>query len=192
MDKFNVINILDLIDNVGEPEVISSISSFKCSKNKEIEKFIHSDAINFAKQKISVTHLVFDENANIVGYFTLTHKSIKVSAEFLSNTAKKKIERFTNLDKDTNSYDVSAFLIAQFGKNATYENDITGDEMMKFAISILRKVQRQIGGGVMFLECEDNIKLLNFYQNENNRFMAYGDRYSEKDNITYKLLLRMF
>ena len=109
MDKYNIISILDLVDNIGEQEVNNSISSFRCDKNKEIEEFINNNAIDFAKRKISVTHLVVDDNANIVGYFTLTHKPIRVPAEFLTNTSQKRIERFAKLDEGTNSYDVSAF-----------------------------------------------------------------------------------
>lgn len=192
MAKFSIINILDLIDNIGEKEVNDSIAGFKCNKNKEIEKFIYNDAIDFAKRKISVTHLIVDNNANIVGYFTLTHKPIRVPAEFLTITAKKKIERFAKLDESTNSYDVSAFLIAQFGKNTAIDLTVSGDDMMNMAISILSKVQRQVGGGIVFLECEDNDRLLNFYQNENNRFVVYGERFSSNENVTYKQLLRLF
>ncbi|MBP3200071.1 MAG: GNAT family acetyltransferase [Lachnospiraceae bacterium] len=189
---FSVINILDLIDNTSENEVDDFVSKFKCEKNNEIEEFIHKDAIDFAKRKISVTHLVLDNEANMLGYFTLTHKPIRVPADLLTNTTKKKIERFTKLDEATNTYDVSAFLIAQFGKNTSLPQAITGNEMMNMALSVLSKVQREIGGGIVFLECEDNDKLLEFYENENNRFIIYGNRYSNKENIMYKQLLRLF
>lgn len=191
-ESFSIINILDLIDNIGEHEVNNSISSFKCDRNKEIEEFIYNDAVDFAKRKISVTHLIFDDNSNIVGYFTLTHKPMRISTDYLSNTSKKKIERFAKLDDGLKSYDVSAFLIAQFGKSTSLSLSITGNDMMNMAISILLKVQRLVGGGIVFLECEDIDKLVNFYQNDSNRFVVYGNRISKKDNINYKQLLRLF
>ena len=40
MSKFNIINILDLVDSVGDDEVIDSISKFKCNKNSEIEEYL--------------------------------------------------------------------------------------------------------------------------------------------------------
>ena len=40
---------------------------------------------------------------------------------------------------------------------------------MDYCIEILASVQKQVGGGIAFLECEDKKQLLNFYQNENNR-----------------------
>ncbi len=192
MDNFNIINILDLVDSVGEDEVIDSISKFKCNINSEIEEFIYKDAIDFARRKISVTHLVYDNEANMVGYFTLAHKPIRVPASLLTNTTKKKMERFTKIDEKTNTYDVSAFLIAQFGKDSSCGYKLNGNDMMNMALSILLKVQREVGGGIVFLECEDNDKLLKFYQNENNRFIVYGERLADEENIKYKQLLRLF
>ena len=160
--NFNIINILDLVDSVGEDEVIDSISKFECNINSEIEEFIYKDAIDFAIRKISVTHLIYDNEANLAGYFTLTHKPIRVPASLLTNTTKKKIERFTKLDETTNTYDVSAFLIAQFGKDSSCGYKLNGNDMMNMALSILLKVQREVGGGIVFLECEDYNKLLKF------------------------------
>lgn len=192
MSKFYPINILDLLESVPEKEISDALLSFKCAKNEEIESYIHKNAIDFSKRKISVTHLVLDDKANIVGYFTLTHKPARIPADLLSNTSIKKIEKYAKIDEGTNSYDASAFLIAQFGKNSNVDSSLSGDEMMDMAISVLLKAQRQIGGGIVFLECENKENLLNFYQNENNRFVPYGERFSEKENITYKQLLRLF
>ena len=63
---------------------------------------------------------------------------------------------------------------------------------MDYCIEILASVQKQVGGGIAFLECEDKKQLLNFYQNENNNFRIYGERFSETDNKKYIQLLRFF
>ena len=192
--SFNVVNIIDLISSVGEEEVCSALMDFKCPKNPEIEKFIKKDAVDFAKRKISVTHLIIDDNGQIVAYFTVTHKPANVSALNLSRTALKTLSRYAILDSDSNSFNISAFLIAQFGKNSACSNskNISGNQMMDFCFEILENVQRQVGGGIVFLECEDKAKLLNFYQNDNNRFRVYGERFSETDKKKYLQLLRFF
>lgn len=192
MGEFSVINILDLIDSIGENDVIDALKSFRCSKNKDIEDYLSKNAIDFSKRKISITHLVLDEQANIVGYFALTHKPMRIPSVLLSNSSRKKIERYTKLDETTNSYDASAFLIAQFGKNTCIESNFTGNQLMDIALDVLLKVQKQVGGGIVFLECEDNEKLLSFYQNSNNRFAIYGERFSQIENKKYKQLLRLF
>lgn len=55
MNQYTVMNILDLIDSVGENEVQKGLSDFLCPQNVEIENFIRSNAIDFAKRKLSIT-----------------------------------------------------------------------------------------------------------------------------------------
>lgn len=192
MKEYAVVNVLDLIDTVGESEVQIALSDFSCLQNKEIEDFIHKNAIEFAKRKMSITHLVFDENGQIVAYFTLTHKPSNVSDGLLSKTSQKKLSMHAKLDNNIHAFSVSAFLIAQFGKNDNVigSEKISGNQLMDLALSVLQNVQRQIGGGVVFLECEDKPQLLSFYQNEHNNFKAYGERYSDVDHVKYLQLLR--
>ena len=110
--SFNVVNIVDLISSVGEEEIRSALYEFECSKNPEIEKFLKNNAVNFAKCKISVTHLILDDVGQIVAYFTLTHKSVNIAAENLSKSALKTLSRYAILDADSSSFNISAFLIA--------------------------------------------------------------------------------
>lgn len=97
------------------------------------------------------------------------------------------------MDEATDSYILSAFLIAQFGKNYQYEesNALKGNELMDMTIVTLKEIQHQIGGGVVYLECEDKPQLLSFYQNQENRYQVFGDRYSEKDSVKYIQLMKI-
>lgn len=194
MSRNTVINILDMLESIGEDELDGILTSFSCPGNREIEYFIYNNAIEFAKKKMSITHLVFNEEAKLTAYFTLAHKPSYVDGDILSKTSRKKLEMHARLDEDIQTYNVSAYLIAQFGKNfdAGSERAISGNELMDLAFDILERVQHQIGGGVVFLECEDNPKILNFYQNDHNRFRLFGERYSEKEHIKYLKLLRFF
>ncbi len=74
MSGYTVINILDMLETVGEDELCSILSDFLCLKNPEIECFIHNNAIEFAKRKMSITYLVFGGDARLIAYFALTHK----------------------------------------------------------------------------------------------------------------------
>ena len=194
MNTYKTINILDMIEAIGEESVNLILSDFSCPKNVEIEAFIRKSAVDFAKRKISVTHLVMDEQGRLAAIFSLTHKAVKIQEAVLSSALKKKIKRYAQLDEEAGSYMISAFLIAQFGKN--YEEDtenlLSGNSLMDNVMDILTAVQRDIGGGVVYLECEDKPQLLSFYQNENNCFRVFGERYSEVDQVKYIQLLRFF
>lgn len=117
-----------------------------------------------------------------------------IPTDKLSKTNQKKLAMYGRLDEASNCYDVSAFLLAQFGKNYSVQNGaaISGDLLMDYVFRILFKAQRLIGGGVVFLECEEKDKLLEFYQNDYNRFKLYGERFSEREQKKYLQLLRFF
>ena len=63
---------------------------------------------------------------------------------------------------------------------------------MDITMNVLVAVQHEIGGGVVYLECEDRPQLLSFYENEQNRYRAFGERYSDRDKVKYIQLLKLF
>ena len=165
--SYSIENILDIIENEGEDGLKSILSTFSCPLNEEIQGFLLDRSIDFARKKMSVTYLVFDEaRGSLFGYFTLTHKILNIPAEGLSNTVKKRMSRYAPLDDRTDSYPVSAFLLAQFGKNyAVKETDrISGADLMDCADMMLKDIQHRVGGGVVYLDCEDKKKLTEFYE----------------------------
>lgn len=189
----SVIHILDLCDSIGEDPVIGMLSDFSCLKNPDIQGFLRQNAIDFAKKKLSVTYLVFSDDAALLGYFTLTHKPLRMDGAFLESASqRKRLARHARYDEAHGTFDASAFLIAQFGRNDGMKEkyDFTGDALMDCALSTLRDIQHRIGGGIVFLECEDKPKLLDFYQSDSNRYKRFGERHSSSDGKTYIQLLR--
>lgn len=191
MSSFAAYNIIELIDTVGEEEIRNILSDFSCEKNLEIEAFVRNKSIDFAKKKTSITYLVLDENSELAAIFTLTHKAIQIGNEGLSKTAQKKMQRFAQLDESSGTYFMSAFLIAQFGKNLAYSGTaITGNQLMRMAEEVLEDIQTKVGGGLVYLECEEKEPLLNFYQNESNNFRIFDERYSLVDNTKFIQLFK--
>ena len=192
---FSTYNIHDMLEEGGKECVSELLSHFSCPLNHEIERFVAENAIDFALRKISVTYFVFNSLNEITGFFTLTHKPSFISLNALgSTTMRKKLERFCGGLRVDDRLLGSAFLIAQFGKNMDdlRGETISGNELMDCAFEVLTDVQRKIGGGIVFLECEDNRKLLDFYQNDHNKFMVYGVRHDDISYTKYMQLLRVF
>lgn len=194
MSEYKVFNILDMAEAIGEKNLEELLSDFCCPKNEEIQQFVRDNAYEFARKKLSVTYLVVNEDNYIIAIFTLAHKAVEIGNTSLSNSKRKKISRYATLDPETGSYTVSAFLIAQFGKNYALGADkrLNGNELMDLTFMVLEKVQHEIGGGVVFLECEDKLQLLNFYQNEKNGFIPFNERYSVSDHVKYIQLFNFF
>ena len=194
----NVISIENMIESYGEEATISLLSSFSCvrggvQKNEEVESFVKKNAVDFFKRKLAVTYLVFDNNSDFVGIYTLAHKAIDIPADRLNAKLKNKVKRYARLDEGRQSYSVSAFLIAQFGKN--YEGDkgrtISGSELMDSALDMLSAAQAIVSGGLIFLDCEvENTVALELYKK--NGFVPFGERESESDGHRYIQLLKGF
>ncbi len=193
LNDVTVINIreyLSVVDDneLGEEELLELLSEFSCAKNPDVERFLKKSSVEFVKKNQSVSYLVFlNEDASLVGYFTIAVKPICVSAEKFSNTMKRKIARVSELDEKNNTYTLSAYLIAQLGKNFTGGSDkkITGDQLLQAAIDTIRELQYMAGGMVCFLEAEDEPKLLDFYENKNGfkRFDARGTKGNEDHEL---------
>ncbi len=62
--------------------------------------------------------------------------------------------RISELDEKSQTYTMSAYLIAQLGKNFAdgRNNRITGAEMLELAWSVIEEMQYMGGGMVVFLE----------------------------------------
>lgn len=182
------------MDAIGEDELQHILSDFSCPQNMEIENFVRENAVEFAKRKMSVTYLVIDGESRVTAMFALTHKAVQIMSEGLSSSLRKKIQRYAQLDEETGTFMLSSFLIGQFGKNYQYQNILKpdGKELMEAVFRILKHVQREIGGGVVYLECENKPQLLQFYQNDINRFRIFGERFSKPEGVTYIQLLKIF
>ena len=122
-DKFFSVNIREYLklgsdEEAGEPALVELLSGFSCPKNLDVERFLKKSAIEFTKKNQSVTYLVVSaEDVRLLGYFTITLKPLTVRGETISNTTKKKLLRVSELDEKSDTYTMSAYLIAQLGKN---------------------------------------------------------------------------
>ena len=186
-NKFSVINIRRYLNSdnpkLGESRLLQVLSGFSCPKNPDVERFLKKSSIEFTKKNQSVTYLVFDVSSmELVGYFTIALKPLTVRGETVSNTFKKKLMRVSELDEQSQTYTMSAYLIAQLGKNFKNgaEKKITGEELLELAWDIVEKMQYMGGGMVTFLEAENSERLLSFYQA--NRFQTFDTRQTATDS----------
>ena len=185
-NKYRIINIRWYIGNenpeLGEDELRQILSEFSCPMNPDVERFLKYSSIEFAKKNQSVTYLVFSvADGKLLGYFTLALKPLTVRGETVSNTVKRKLLRVSELDKKSDTYTMSAYLIAQLGKNYSEKDGkmITGAELLGLAWDKIKATQYMFGGMVTFLEAENEEKLLSFYRES--RFSQFDTRQTTSD-----------
>lgn len=119
-------------------------------------------------------------------------KPITVNAECVSKTMRRKIVRVGKADISGNTYTLWAFLIAQLGKNYTEQADknVTGEQLLEAAAGIIREIQYMVGGTVVFLEAEDNEKLMQFYE-EKNGFKRFNTKSTGCDTESSHTLVQL-
>ncbi len=198
MTGFAGINLKDIISEIGEEDTKKLLSDFSCPLNADVEHFLKHTAIEFSKQSIASTYLIMASYQNryvLVGYFTLANKIFCIDKDGLPNRRwKSRISKFSQYDTSIKRYTLSAPLIGQLGKNYNHDYNklISGDELLYIALEKVREMQYIVGGKIVYLECEDKEKLIDFYSQ--NGFVNFGKRYldrDETDNLSGEYLIQM-
>lgn len=192
----HISNVRDMLSEGQEDIVQTYIDMFSSEAeledgsikvlNPDIERFLSANAIQFAKMKTAITYLAIDtDDGALLGYFSLAHKSLEISADGLTRKLKDKIKKFSTLNPETNAYTVSAFLIGQFGKNYAVDNGkrISGADLMAAAMKQLQEAQNKVGGTIVYLDCEADAHLIRFYEGQH--FSLFGERISGVDGKRY-------
>ena len=180
----NVISLKDVYNSIGEDKTKYILKEFECRLNDDVEYFLKEKAIEFSKQGIAETFVVtssFKKENVIVGYFAIANKTTKIKRNTLTGKKKKRFNRFAEYDEENNCYFISLPLIGQLGKNYKngYNKLIDGSVLLNLACQKVKEAQDILGGRFVFLECEDKLKLKEFY--ENNGFVCFGKRNLERD-----------
>lgn len=189
MAGYSVVSLGDMVSEYGEDKVKLVLSTFSCPQNADVEMFIKSKAMEFEKQALSKTHLVYAsyKNAQVwVGYYTLANKSISIKGSILNSRWRSRLKRFANSNTDTTAYILAIPLIAQLGKNFANGNNklITGAELLDLACETVKAAQSLLGGRFVYLECEEKPRLLDFYKD--NGFYVFDKRLLDKDERSWQ------
>ncbi len=189
--KYDVININDILQLKGRSFTEKSLKRFSCPKNPDVEAFVKSKAISFAKKYLAVTYLVVGTDETLstesslttaspftVGYFTLTHKPWAKPIVATDAETEEILSSFSYDVDGSITKVMSPFLIAQFAKNDALPDDVkaefSGSKLMEFALEKVQHIQDEVGGRTVHLECEDVPALKKFYEGQG--FRLVGER----------------
>lgn len=179
------LNLLEMLDTYGEDKLQAVLSRFMCPQNTDVENFIQSKAIAFARQRLAMTYLVYSagELPELVGYFTLANKFVSINGNALSKTLQRRISKFSQYDEELDRFLVSMPLIAQLGRNfnPSLSASISGQELLTIACHKVQEAQFIIGGKAVYIECASNPKLFDFYSAS--QFVQFGQRERDTDEI---------
>ncbi len=169
MSSFGTINLLDIIEDAGTESAQAALDAYACPLNPDIEQYVSKRAVDFSLQGIAQTHLVYrleEGMAHLVGFFTLTNKVLTIREGEVSKSLFKRFRRFGLYDEGIGAAIVAMPLIAQLGKNYADGCDllISGEALLGMACDKVKEIQRELGGKLTYLECEDVPALVRFYE----------------------------
>ena len=164
------------------------------SPNKDVESFLKNKSVQATKLNTATTYLVYNERTpveiDLVGYFSLAMKMLTLKKVSLSKSTEKVISRFGYYDEDSDSYKVPAILVAQFGRNfSANSSSIPGSELMAITLRQVKEVLSFLSGKTVFLECEKEQKLIDFYKS--NGFSILDNEVLSKDKKELMQLYRL-
>ncbi len=132
------------------------MQTFKCSKNKDLEDFLHNKALDFGERGTSKTHLLLKDN-NVIGYFTLSMKPILT--EGISKEVIKKVDGFSK-----NRKCIYFYLIGQLGLHDDYIGKGIGEYLLFNAINLIEDANFAIGGRYILVDAFDCTPVIHFYE----------------------------
>lgn len=153
------ISLNELIKSIGASAVQAFLDvSFRCDKNRDIEHFLLNSSVRFEMARVARTYLIFDDNSDILAYFSLAFKSIVIL-----NTTKSQLKKLTG--GLTNNNQINAYLIGQIGKNSLIQNNpVKLNDILSEIYPLIEQGQEMFGGRAVILECENNTKLIQYYE----------------------------
>lgn len=171
--KFKKISLQSLLKQTKDTEKIKEnvLNTFNGRGKSEVSDFLHNKSIDYEQRSLSSTYLIYNDRSQLVGYFTISNKGLIISKESYEKLLKKQQKKlsFNGRKLENGDYIVNSFLLGQLGKNFNKnileEDKIKGVELLTIAYNLLIEIKNLINVKYLWIECEDNKKLLDFYSN---------------------------
>ncbi|WP_308637683.1 GNAT family acetyltransferase [Paenibacillus silvisoli] len=176
----NVISLNDIIRSAKLEEDIkrllfsfSSLKSQDSTGADDVEYFLHTKAIQFEKLDLARTYLVmstFKSKPILVGYFSISNKPLTIPNKQFSKFSTTLKKRLTGVGHKTeqSTFIIKGYLLGQLGKNYSEEslkaNCCSGSDLLALAYQKITLAHKIVGGRILYLECENVPKVINFYK----------------------------
>lgn len=170
-----LIPLKTLIKNLPENEecIRQFLSSFSCTKDKDIEFFLHNRSVDFENLSKARTYLVCDEyelkifpldKITIYGYLSIALKILTLPNN-LSNRTRKNLDGFSSKIYGEPIRHIPCYLIGQLSRNSNVPKDsLYGSDLICYACNIIAQSVEAVGGRYMMIECRNEEKLIHFYE----------------------------
>ncbi|GGH85168.1 hypothetical protein JOD43_003900 [Pullulanibacillus pueri] len=153
-----IVKLRKFIDARGEESTNKYLSSFTCEINKDVESFLHENAVECENRHYTRTYLVIDEqnNFDIIGYYTLKTSYFAFEGN-VSKTTKQRLVQ----NKEAVGFE--SILIAQLGRSDQYKGIVPGKEILKEALHACKQIFESVALRIVTVEYNPTPNLRDFY-----------------------------
>ncbi len=150
----------DLLQSSSNRKAKEKLQTFQCSRNKDVEDFLHNRAITFEKNFRAKTYIYIDHSGEIIAYFSIALKILSSQ-----DVSERTLQILGNYPDGRPIHDIPCFLIGQLGKTDSYRDKKIGNFLLQDALDIIDNIQEQIGGRFIMLDAVNQQKIIDFYKN---------------------------
>lgn len=157
--SYEIIPIGALMADKSEVELLGlRLKEFICSRDKQLNDFIHNKAIGYEIKGFSRTYLVVDTSVDltsgfrpIAAFFTLA-----ITATDYGNISNSRKERVLGSKPGRNTFKAfPGLLIAQLARDDRYDSDfINGETLLLECENYIDLGRRYVGGRNIYLDCK--------------------------------------
>lgn len=157
--SFSLFPLSEIIENSNSNRRVKRLlETFGCTRNMDLQDFLHNKAITFEKNLKSRTYLYIDNTAQEVSaYFTVT-----ISTLHTDSISSEVIELLDGYKDNVNS--IPCFLIGQLGKSDKFKLQKIGEYILNDAIEIIDQSQKSLGGRFVLLDAINKEHVIKFYE----------------------------
>jgi len=156
---FSLFQLYEVLEtHSSATKVKKLLKTFKCSKNIDLQDFLHNKALTFEKNLRARTYIYIDNDTKeVVAYFTIAISTLHT--ESISSETIKLLDGYQN-DVKT----IPCFLIGQLGKSDKFQKKKIGEYILEDSVDIIDESHRSLGARFILLDAINNDKLISFYQ----------------------------
>ena len=167
-ETFSFFPLSEIIQSTSSNRKVKKLlETFCCTRNTDLQDFLHNKAATFEKNLRSRTYLYIDNDTQeVAAYFTIT-----ISTLHTDGISPEVIELLDGYKDDIAS--IPCFLVGQLGKSDKFKPYKIGEYILDDTIEIIDKSQNALGGRFILLDAINKKEVIKFYKN--NAFFPIED-----------------
>ena len=158
-ETYSLFSLSEVLANAGSKRKVKRLlETFKCTRNCDLQDFLHHKAMTFEHHLRSRTYLYLDNvTKEVAAYFTVT-----ISTLHTENVSAKIIKLLDGYQDDVES--IPCFLIGQLGKSDQCESIKIGTHILYDATDVIDQAQQMLGGRFILLDAINIKEVIKFYE----------------------------